>query len=153
MATPVQGVAYSFYIALSDALNPDEFLAAPTIAAGDFQISIDGGAYANLATLPVVTPSASITVLISLSATEMTGSKINVAGIDVSGAEWQDILILLDVPEGSTETILDIQEGDRVERATTLVINRKGTSVPVLSKTISGSLLPANITVATTENP
>jgi hypothetical protein len=43
----------------------------PTLAAGDIQISKDGGAYANLATLPDLTPASLDNVRIQLSATEM----------------------------------------------------------------------------------
>jgi len=41
-------------VALEDMANPGSFKASPTIAAGDFKVSIDGGALANLATLPSV---------------------------------------------------------------------------------------------------
>lgn len=101
MATPVKGVAYVFYITLVDDLNPNTFKVNPTIAAGDFQVSIDGGAFANLTTLPVVTPASSRTVKVSLDATEMDGDNINVVGVDVTGAEWQELVSFI-VTEGVT---------------------------------------------------
>lgn len=67
--------------------------ANPTIAAGDFKVSTDGGAFANLTTLPVVTPAAGRAVKITLSAAEMTGSNIMVMCVDAAGAEWCDLCI------------------------------------------------------------
>ena len=93
MALPKKGVAYVDYITLIDTLDPSKFKANPTIAAGDFQISKDGGAFVNLATLPVVTPAGSRTVKLSLSATEMDANNINVQAIDVAGDEWGEVII------------------------------------------------------------
>lgn len=149
MALPIKGVAYNFSIALSDAANPAEFKANPTIAAGDFKVSTDSSAYVNLATLPVVSPAGSITVLISLSAAEMNGEKVNVQGIDAAGAEWESILITLDLPEGTIETMLDIERGDRIENNTSLRINKAGTTTAVLDKEITGSLLSSGVTIST----
>jgi len=151
MAIPVKGEAYTFFVSLSNTALPNEFQANPTLAAGDFQISKDGGAFANLATLPVVTPALSISVLVSLSAAEMNASKINIKMIDVSGAEWEDAVATLDVPDANTETLFDVVEGDHVENKTSMVINQKGTSTAIVSKTVVGSLLPENITISTTE--
>lgn len=153
MAVPVFNTAYNFYISLADALDPSTFIADPTIAAGDFQISIDGATFANLTNLPTVDPTGSIAVLVSLTAAEMNGQKVNVQAIDAAGAEWQDLLVSIDVPTASTETINDIQEGDRIESNVSLVINKKGTATPVLDKAIKGSLLSPSATITTTEAP
>ena len=107
MSLPLQNQAYVFYLTVGDSLNPDEFLASPTIAAGDFKVSTDGAALANLATLPVVTPAGSIWIKVSLSADEMDGEKVLVQGIDVAGAEWQQIATFIDVPTSNSETIAD----------------------------------------------
>lgn len=153
MSLPVKGVAYSFSVGLSSAANPAVFLANPTITVGDFKVSIDGAAFANLATAPVVTPAGSRTVLIALSSTEMNGSKVNVQGVDVAGNEWQEILIEIDVPDNSIETAVDVIEGDRIETSTSLRINRKGTVTEVLDKTIGGSLLNPGVTITTVDAP
>ena len=80
-----------FYIALSDPLVPGSFKANPTIAAGDFQISKDGGAFANLATLPAVTPASGRAVKITLSSTEMDADNVFVQAVDqTSPKEWDD---------------------------------------------------------------
>lgn len=105
MSTPKKNVAYTFYTSLIDSATGD-FKANPTIATGDFKVSIDGGTFTNLTTLPVVDPSGSIGVKIDLSADEMNGNKLMVQGIDVAGDEWSDILVFLDV---TTTTIDDIK--------------------------------------------
>lgn len=151
MALPVNGVAYSFPLQLVNALNPVEFLASPTLAAGDFKISKDGGAFANLDTLPANSPAGSVNVVVSLSASEMTASKITVTGIDAAGAEWEDIAANIDVPEGSSESILDILEGDHTETSTSMIIKKKGTSTELVNKKVTGSLLTADVIILTEE--
>ena len=65
--------------------------ANPTIAAGDFKVSTDGAALANLGTLPSVEPASSIWVKITLSAGEMTGANVAVQCIDqTTPKEWGD---------------------------------------------------------------
>lgn len=150
MAEPVKGVAYDFSIGL-DSVVGDGFQSNPTIAAGDFVISKDYGTFANLATLPVVTPSSTTSVKISLSATEMDADKIVVFAQDQADDEWSEAQIFIDVPAGSSETVLDILEGDHIETRLTMVINKKNTATPVLSKTVGGSLLGDNVTVTTVE--
>ncbi|MCB7129958.1 MAG: hypothetical protein J3T61_10530 [Candidatus Brocadiales bacterium] len=93
---PKKNVAYEFDIALIDTANPGSFKANPTLAAGDFKVSIDNGALANLATLPVVSPASSIVIKIVLSQAEMNGDKILVQCIDAAGDEWNDVFIFID---------------------------------------------------------
>jgi len=64
------------------------FQVNPTIAAGDFQVSIDGGDLNNLATLPVVSPADSSIVKIVLTAAEMNGDVIVIKAMDAAGTEW-----------------------------------------------------------------
>lgn len=90
---PKKATAYTFHIGLEDQGNPGLLKANPTIAAGDFKVSIDGGAFANLSTLPTVTPAGGVSVEIQLSSGEMNGDNIVVACIDASGAEWYDFFI------------------------------------------------------------
>lgn len=105
MATPKKNEAYEFPLFLVDALNPADFKANPTIAAGDFQISIDNGVFANLATLPVVQPASSVAVKVSLSAAEMNGDKVTVRAKDVAGGEWEEAVVFIDVPTVNLEGI------------------------------------------------
>jgi len=88
---PKKNVALITDIMLKDYNNPGNFRVNPTIAAGDFKVSIDGGTLTNLATLPVVEPAGSRGVKISLSAAEMNGDRIRVEAIDQTAPkEWAD---------------------------------------------------------------
>lgn len=88
--TPKKNTAYTFYIGLIDQANTKLLKASPTLAAGDVKVSIDGGAFANLTTLPAVTPAAGRAVKVDLSAAEMNGDNIVVQFVDAAGAEWCD---------------------------------------------------------------
>jgi hypothetical protein len=88
-AIPKNGVAYIFYGCLVSQADTKLFKSAPTLAAGDFKVSTDGGAFANLATLPTNTPG-TFSIKFSLSAGEMTGDNILVVASDAAGAEWCD---------------------------------------------------------------
>ncbi len=91
---PVKNEDFVTYISLEDYANPGNFKANPTIAAGDFKISKDGGALANLATLPTVSPAGSVLVKIELSATEMNADVVSWVFIDqTSPKEWSDFVI------------------------------------------------------------
>jgi hypothetical protein len=91
--TPKKGVAFRCYAGLVDQANPSLFKANPTLASGDFKVSIDGGALANLATLPAVTPASSRMIQIDLSTSETNGDNITVVGVDAAGAEWGDLIL------------------------------------------------------------
>lgn len=148
---PILNETYIFYVSLVDALNPNKFLVDPTIAAGDFKRSTDGSAFVNLTSFPVVEPAGSAAVKIELTASEMDGEKINIQGIDTAGGEWQDIMVNIDIPTGTTESLTDIEEGDRVESNTKLIVNKVGTTEALIDKNITGSLLSPNITIRTTD--
>lgn len=83
----VKNSAFTFRCVLF-AQSDNQIKANPTIAAGDWKVSTDGAAFANLATLPDVDPDTTAQVLVSLSAGEMNGDEIMVTAIDASGAEW-----------------------------------------------------------------
>jgi hypothetical protein len=91
--TPKRGVAFITYVALVSQANTKLFQSNPTIAAGDWKLSKDGGALNNLATLPSVEPASSVMVKISLSATEMEADNVTIVGIDASGSEWCSLVI------------------------------------------------------------
>lgn len=151
---PVQNEIYILYVGLGNSLDPDNFVVDPTVVAGDFQRSIDDGTFTNLDTLPVVTPTGSVMVKITLSTLEMSGEKVNVVGINQNDPkEWQDIIIAIDVPSGSVETLTDLDEGDRIETSTRLIINKAGTTDKILDKTIQGSLLQNNVIISTKDTP
>jgi len=91
--TPKRATAFKFYVGLVDQSNTKLLKANPTIATGDFKVSKDGGAFANLTTLPSANPASGVAIMIDLSATEMTADHVVVSCIDAAGAEWCDQLI------------------------------------------------------------
>jgi len=93
--TPKNGVAWIGYVGLVSQANTKLLQVNPPLAAGDVKVSIDGGAAANLATLPTVTPAGGTRVKVSLSAAEMTGDNISVVFSDAAGAEWCDLFLNL----------------------------------------------------------
>ena len=90
---PKRATQFIFYVGLVSQADTKVFQSNPTIAAGDFKVSIDGGALANLTTLPTVDPAASKAVKITLSIAEMTGDNIQLICSDASGAEWCDLIV------------------------------------------------------------
>lgn len=91
--TPKKNAAYVFFAGLTDQADTKKLKANPTLATGDVKVSIDGGAFANVETLPTVAPAGGTSVQVSLSAAEMNGDNIVVAFIDAAGAEWCDSLV------------------------------------------------------------
>lgn len=91
--TPKKNTAYITYVSLVDQSNTKLMKVNPTLASGDFKVSIDGGALANLGTLPTVTPAAGAMVKISLALGEMNGDNITVVCSDAAGSEWCDLTI------------------------------------------------------------
>lgn len=87
---PKKNTAFKYYTALKSAATPGAFQTNPTIATGDFKVSIDGGALNNLATLPTVTPAGGQAVEVNLSTSEMNGDCITVLAHDAAGSEWVD---------------------------------------------------------------
>ena len=67
-----------------------QYKVTPTLAAGDFKIEKDGGAAANLATIPAVAPAGGSSLDITFSASEMQGKHIVLRLVDAAGAEWND---------------------------------------------------------------
>ena len=91
---PVKNQDFKVYIAVEDYVNPGNFKSSPTIAAGDFQVSKDGGAFANLTSLPAVEPAATHAIVVSLTSTEMNADSVVIRGIDQTAPkEWADLLI------------------------------------------------------------
>lgn len=91
---PVKNQDFELHIALEDYAAPGNFRSNPTIAAGDFQVSKDGGAFTNLGTLPAVEPAGSQAVLLVLSNTEMNADSVVIRGVDqTSPKEWADFML------------------------------------------------------------
>ena len=65
-----KNTAFTFYTSLVSQGAPAAFQGNPTLATGDVKVSKDGGAFANVTTLPTVTPASSKSVKVQLSSTE-----------------------------------------------------------------------------------
>jgi len=88
---PKKNQAFVTYITLRDATDNLSLKSSATIASGDFKISKDGGAFSNLATLPTVTPSGTVSIKLDLSSTEMNADQVLITWIDqTSPKEWAD---------------------------------------------------------------
>jgi hypothetical protein len=92
---PKKNTAFRFFVTLVSQANTKVFQTNPTFASGDVKVSTDGAAFANLTTLPVVTPSGGKGVQVDLSASEMNGDNILIVFSDAAGAEWADVSINL----------------------------------------------------------
>src|SRR5437870_1738921 len=90
---PKKNTQLIFYASLASQANTKLMQVNPTIAAGDFKVSTDGGSLANLGTLPVVTPASSAMVKFTLSTSEMNGDNVTVVCSDAAGAEWCDLTL------------------------------------------------------------
>jgi hypothetical protein len=83
------------YITLEPETANGGYQANPTLATGDVKVSIDGGALANLGTLPSVAPASSMWVKVTLSQAEINGDNICVQFIDAAGDEWRELAFTL----------------------------------------------------------
>ena len=88
---PISGSAYTFSLSLFSQATGD-VVANPTLAAGDFNISTDGGAFAALDTTPAVTPAGGRVVEFNLTSAEVGTAHFCIQCIDAAGAEWKTLM-------------------------------------------------------------
>lgn len=124
-ARPIRGQAYTFEVGLTSQSDTKTFQSNPTLATGDVKVSKDGGATANLTTLPTAIGSGKL-VTVSLSASEMTADRVAVIFADASGAEWCDLIIYIDTSTGAVATA---GQG----RVVDMGANRAGVALPFLA--------------------
>lgn len=114
------------YTSLAPQSADGTFKANPTLASGDVKISLDGGSFANLTTLPAVTPASGKAVKITLSQAETNADNIVILFSDAAGAEWCDQLIQIattayqfdTLPNANADALLD--RADAVESGLTV---------------------------------
>lgn len=125
----------------------------PTLASGDVKISIDGGSYTNLGTLPSVSPAGSDNVKITLSQAETNGDNITIRFRDQAGAEWCDQHIALQTVAANFDALntkIDTIDGNVDD-----ILTDTGTTLPGTLATIdnnvdailvdTGTTLPASL--------
>jgi len=87
---------FVFYVALESQAAAGTMQADPTLAAGDVQIALGDGAFANLATLPSVVPSAGgVNVKVTLSQAETNADHLSIYFSDATGDEWYDLFVTI----------------------------------------------------------
>jgi len=148
---PKKNTAFTFHTALVSQADTDIFKTSPTLAAGDITVSIDGGNYANIGTLPTQIQSSGV-LPVALTAAEMNGDVISVKFVDASGAEWQDqlVTIITDAYQISDiETLTDGIEADTTEILTRLPDATAGAAGGLF---IAGANAATSITTALTAN-
>ncbi len=90
---PLKNAAFTFETELQSQSDTRALQVNPTLAVGDVKVSIDGGAFNNIATLPAATPAGGRKVTGTLTLDEMNGDRIAIQFVDVAGAEWCDQVI------------------------------------------------------------
>lgn len=171
---PKKNSAYTFGVGLVSR-STGQLQSAPTIAAGDVQISIDGGAFTNLTNLPTATPPAGTRVEVSLTAAEMNGNVICVRFIDQAGAEWNDLQLDFETSVRNIDDLLypgfqivdavaadgvmpTIQQAlyeilqfltEKVVAGTTVTIKKPDGSTDLMTLTINNAATPTSITRTT----
>jgi hypothetical protein len=92
---PIKAKAFGpFTIALVNSTTPTALVSAPTITAANFKVSTDGGAFANIATTPTVTPTGGPAVKLSFTNTETAGDSVVLWINGITGAADQLIEFL-----------------------------------------------------------
>lgn len=148
--TPKKNAAWVGYIGLVDQANTKVLKANPTIASGDFKISKDGGAFANLTNLPTVTPASGTAVKLDLTSTETNADNIVITCIDAAGAEWCDQFINL---QTSARQIDDLAYPATSGRSITVDASGNVALASVLKKNQALSAFEFMMTDSTTHNP
>lgn len=102
---PLKNTSFILPISLFSQADTKLIKTSPTLAVGDFKISIDGGNLANTTNLPVEIESSG-ELLISLTSAEMNGDIVILKAHDVSGAEWCDASFFVYTEISSTDTLI-----------------------------------------------
>jgi hypothetical protein len=138
--TPKKNAEFILYLSLVSQSNTKIMQTNPTIAAGDFQVSTDGGALSSLSTLPVVTPAGSKLIKVTLNASEMNGDNVTILASDVSGNEWADLVTNIHT---TANQIDDLASPETVSREVGLVISGHGLD-HLLAASVAGTDITDN---------
>jgi hypothetical protein len=97
----------SFFVAL-EAYTTGDAQGSPTIASGDWKISKDGAAFANLATLPDAEPDSTNQLRIQLSESELDADWVTIMGVDqTTDKEWEDFCITIRLKGATVKVATD----------------------------------------------
>lgn len=133
-SVPVAGETFTFGCSAISQADTDIFQAGATIAAGDFQRSINGGAFANLDNTPTVTPAAGKRIQFVISAAETTsagaGGEIYIVGSDQAGDEWQDFGVSLRVFASNLDALATAAALATIDGIVDAIVVDTGTDIP-----------------------
>src|SRR3990172_343373 len=140
---------FIFYVGLVSQADTKLLKSSPTLAAGDFKVSIDGGALANLGTLPTVTPASGRMVKITLAQAEINGDNITVVCNDAAGAEWCDLIINIqtvprrfdDLASPATSGRSIVVDANGLVDANTVKVGPTGTGTAQTARDVGASVL------------
>ena len=140
---------FIFYVGLVSQADTKLLKSSPTLAAGDFKVSIDGGALANLGTLPTVTPASGRMVKITLAQAEINGDNITVVCNDAAGAEWCDLIINIqtvprrfdDLAYPATSGRSIVVDANGLVDANTVKVGPTGTGTAQTARDVGASVL------------
>ena len=111
-----QNSEFILYMGLVDQAARPTFKANPTLAAGDFKLSKDGGTLANLVVLPTVVGTSKLVKVRILGTEAGTAANLSVVASDAAGAEWDDVII-------NIQTVATSQIDDLATASTQTTIN------------------------------
>jgi hypothetical protein len=136
MPEPQRNRAFTCTVSLV-ATATGALLVNPPLAAGDFRVSKDGAAFANLTTLPVVAPAGSVCVQLALSAPEMDAARVVVHGLDPDGV-WESVMIEIQttVTLGGDARILLSTDSQPMLTTNTIQLAGNATSPVVLDRSV-----------------
>ena len=89
-----KNVATNFDAPLVDSTSRPNYKSSATLAAGDVKVIKDGGAPANISSLPTEIGTIGV-YRFSLSASEMDAATVAVVCVDAAGGEWDPLTIVL----------------------------------------------------------
>ena len=148
----VAGQTYTLEFSLEDQGNAGLWKANPTIAAGDFQISVNGGAFSNVDNIPTVTPAAGRRVALVISAAETTaagaGGLLYIQGVDAAGDEWYDVGFSVRVVASSGDVAQTGADGDTLETLSDEIAAVDGKVDTILGQTGTSGVVLADDSIS-----
>lgn len=136
---PLKNSAYTFDVCLVSQADTDVFKTSVTLAAGDIQISKDGGAFANITTLPTEISTSGV-LPVALTATEMNADRIAVRFHDAAGDEWQDLLVTIDTETVQINDLATASALATVDGIVDDILVDTGTTIPGTITTIDNEI-------------
>src|SRR3990170_1155530 len=148
---PKQSAEIIFYYGLVDQAARPTFKANPTLASGDFKLSKDGGALANLVVLPTVVGTSKLVKVRILGTEAGTAANLSVVASDAAGAQWDDVIVnihtavsLMDDIKTDTAAVLADTGTDGVVLAADAITSAKIADYAILAVNLGTDALTAD---------